>query len=127
MTDINNAEHPWHSAYDKFQTEILPKLKKDGMKIGAEAAAGNKRAQDVIRFYSALHSHFDPFALIFLEEALRLYEDQYHTAFEWNDKLEYGIMDYDGFRDGDITAETKMTQQEFERRAQHSTRVIKRP
>lgn len=50
-----------------------------------------------------------------------------HTAYEWNEILNFQILDYDGFRDGTITTETKMSETEFRRRAQHATRMLVRP
>lgn len=53
--------------------------------------------------------------------------DKLHTAYEWNELLDYGIISYDGFRDGTITTETKMSRNEFERRSQQATRKLKPP
>lgn len=50
--------------------------------------------------------------------------EQLLTAYEWNDKLDYQILDYDGFRDGTIDTQTRMSREEFERRALQSTRKL---
>lgn len=53
-------------------------------------------------------------------------EAQLLAAYEWNAKLQHGVVDYDGFRDGSITVDSKITQEEFERRAMHATRMVVR-
>lgn len=50
--------------------------------------------------------------------------EELHTAYEWDEILAYGILDYDGFRDGTISVDTKITKNEFERRAVHATRCL---
>lgn len=72
MNDIQ--EHPWQSARDKFDVEVMPKLQRIGKQIGADASSGNVKAQEVIRIYSMLHRSFDPLTLILLEKALEAYE-----------------------------------------------------
>lgn len=43
------------------------------------------------------------------------------TSHEWNEALDYGILDWDGFRDGVLTTETKITRSDFINRAKHAT------
>lgn len=47
-----------------------------------------------------------------------------HTAYEWNDILQTNIIDYDGFRDDEVTTETVMSKEEFQRRAVYCTQCL---
>ena len=71
---MNTENHPWQSSRVKFDSQILPKLKTIGQKIGNEARNGNPEAQRVVQLYSLLYKSFDPLTLIQLEEALSEYE-----------------------------------------------------
>lgn len=70
----DTQEHPWQSSRDKFDSEVLPKLQRIGKQIGANAAAGNAKAKEVMDTYAMLHRSFDPLTLIRLEKALDAYE-----------------------------------------------------
>lgn len=65
---------PWQPAKDRFDSVVLPKLRRIGKQIGAAAQSGDVRAEKVISVYSTLHKSFDPMTLVFLEEALAEYE-----------------------------------------------------
>lgn len=70
-----NEQITWHSERERFDRDILPRLKRDGKKIGEEAEGGNEKAKEVIRIYTMLHRSFDPLALMLLENALKAYEE----------------------------------------------------
>ena len=63
-------DNPWGSAHERFETIVLPRLKREGRAIGERAANGDKNAAEVVRLYSMLHRSFDPMTLHLLEQAL---------------------------------------------------------
>ena len=69
-----HQDHPWQSARNRFDSEVLPKLQAMGNFIGDQARAGNELAKNVINVYTMLHSSFDPLTLIRLEVALNEYD-----------------------------------------------------
>jgi hypothetical protein len=69
------SDSPWQSAYDEFNTAVLPRLKKIGKQIGIDAGSGMKQASEVVRIYSMLHKSFDPMTMMLLQDAMKKYEE----------------------------------------------------
>lgn len=67
-------DHPWETARIDFESNVLPRLKAEGQRIGAVARAGQAIAGRVIELYTLLHRSFDPVTLILLKDALKDYD-----------------------------------------------------
>jgi hypothetical protein len=65
----------WQQEFNRFESQILPKLKNMGLEIGEAARSGNDAASEVIKLYSMLKRSFDPITLIRLEESLNKYQN----------------------------------------------------
>lgn len=66
-----HTEHPWQSARDDFDKNVLPVLEKHGKAIGAAANNGDAKAKLVIERYTLLHRSFDPMTLTLLKKAMQ--------------------------------------------------------
>ena len=64
----------WNSAYEQFDSVILPKLQKIGKEIGIKAQNGSVESQTIIKYYEMVYRSFDPMTVILLEEAIKKYE-----------------------------------------------------
>jgi len=65
-----NDAHPWQSARDDFDLNVLPLLEKHGKSIGEAARAGDEHAKRVVELYTMLHKSFDPMTLELLKQQL---------------------------------------------------------
>lgn len=65
------TEHPWQTAKEDFDCNVLPILEKRGRAIGNDARNGNENSKRVIELYTRLHRSFDPMTLELLKEAMR--------------------------------------------------------
>lgn len=70
MNSIESEPHPWQSAKDHFDTQVMPKLERYGKYIGASASRGDEDAKNVIKFYEILRRSFDPIFEMMLDESL---------------------------------------------------------
>jgi hypothetical protein len=67
-------EHPWQSARDKFDEEIIPWLTKNGLEIGSKARNGDEICKKIVSTYTLLFRSFDPLNLIVLEKDIEQYK-----------------------------------------------------
>lgn len=73
MDAMNGAAHPWKSAVDEFENDVLPLLKEHGKDIGRRSRTGDETCQRIIGHYSLLQRSFDPMTLVFLRDDLDKY------------------------------------------------------
>jgi hypothetical protein len=92
---MNATDHPWQSARDEFDRDVLPTLQRIGHDIGAKAQSGNAKACEIVKLYAMLHRSFDPLTFLRLKTALEDYEQKRLPASGYDCR---GVTDLPGAR-----------------------------